>query len=206
MPGPFSSVSARHSGGGRNTGGRAGVPSARPPGGPYGSGVRALAGRRRGPLFTAAYAHRYAPESATASPNPASTKPSPLDFRGAAAAAPPGHWAQILDLAGAGDPQATANPYIALLVSGMAAAEPDVKPADYLTPRGMKVLDVARHGGCLAEVFKAGEGLKNADFAYGTPRNGTPRNGTPHNGAPGLAALLRSATPSRPSPTTASRR
>ncbi|MFF1394112.1 alpha/beta fold hydrolase [Streptomyces sp. NPDC058287] len=116
-------------------------------------------------LFTAAYAHRYAPE---------------LDFRGAAAAAPPSHWAQILGLAGAGDPQATANPYIALLVSGMAAAEPDVKPADYLTPQGMKVLEVARDGGCLAEVFKAGEGLKNADFVYGTPRNG----------APGLAALL----------------
>ncbi|MEV6695959.1 hypothetical protein AB0M68_02200 [Streptomyces sp. NPDC051453] len=151
-------------------------------------------------LFTAAYAHRYAPESATTSPNAASTKPSPLDFRGAAAAAPPSRWAQILDLAGAGDPRATANPYIALLVSGMAAAEPDVKPADYFTLQGMKVLETARDGGCLAEVFKAGEGLKNADFVHGTPRNGTPRNG-----AQGLAALLRSATPSRPSPATASR-
>ncbi|WP_406317752.1 hypothetical protein [Streptomyces sp. NBC_00118] len=204
MPGPFSSVSARRSGGGRNTGGRntggrAGARRLDPRVGRKG----AVYGHSQGggaALFTAAYAHRYAPESATASPNPASTKPSPLDFRGAAAAAPPGHWAQILGLAGAGDAQATANPYIALLVSAMAAAEPDVKPADYLTPRGMKVLDVARHGGCLAEVFKAGEGLKNADFVYGTPRNGTP-----HNGAPGLAALLRSATPSRPSPTTASR-
>ncbi|MFD4715528.1 hypothetical protein ACFWN5_38550 [Streptomyces sp. NPDC058430] len=82
----------------------------------------------------------------------------------------------------------------------MAAAEPDVKPADHFTPQGMKVPEAARDGGCLAEVFKAGEGLKNADFVYGTPRNG----------APGLAArssgpLLRPATPSRPSPATASR-
>ncbi|MFH8734546.1 MULTISPECIES: hypothetical protein [unclassified Streptomyces] len=62
----------------------------------------------------------------------------------------PSHWAQILDLAGIGDPQATANPYIALLVPGMAAAEPDVKSADHLTPQGVKVPGVARDGGCLA--------------------------------------------------------
>ncbi|WP_432164751.1 hypothetical protein [Streptomyces sp. bgisy031] len=65
---------------------------------------------------------------------------------------------QILDLVGEGDLQATATPYIALFVSGMAAAEPDLKPADHLTPQGMKVLEVGRGGGCLAEVFKAGEG------------------------------------------------
>ncbi|MFB7752986.1 hypothetical protein ACFC18_25865 [Streptomyces sp. NPDC056121] len=65
---------------------------------------------------------------------------------------------RILDLAGAGDLQATATPYIALLVSGMAAAEPDLKPADHFTPRGMKVLEVARDGGCLAEVFKPARG------------------------------------------------
>ncbi|MFB7714662.1 hypothetical protein [Streptomyces sp. NPDC056105] len=61
-----------------------------------------------------------------------------------------------------GQGPAAGNPYIALLVSGMAAAEPDVKPSDHLTPQGIKVLAVARDGGCLAEVFKAGEGLKNA--------------------------------------------
>lgn len=62
----------------------------------------------------------------------------------------PSHWAQILDLAGIGDPQATANQYIALRVPGMAAAEPDVKPADHLTSQGMEVLGVVRDGGCLA--------------------------------------------------------
>ncbi|MGW6402410.1 helix-turn-helix domain-containing protein [Streptomyces sp. NPDC055134] len=67
-----------------------------------------------------------------------------------------------------------------LIVSGMAAAEPDVRPADNLTPQGMKVLEAARDGGCLAEVFRADEGLRNADFVYGSPCNG----------APELAALL----------------
>ncbi|MFB8270131.1 hypothetical protein ACFC96_26495, partial [Streptomyces sp. NPDC055955] len=76
---------------------------------------------------------------------------------------------RILDLAGAGDPQATATPYIALLVSGMAAAEPDLKPADHFTPQGMKVLEVGRGGGCFAEVVKAGEGVKIADFVNGPP-------------------------------------
>ncbi|MFC9677860.1 hypothetical protein [Streptomyces sp. NPDC056949] len=36
----------------------------------------------------------------------------------------------------------------------MAAAEPDVKPADYFTPQGVKVLEAARDGGCLVEVFR----------------------------------------------------
>ncbi|MFE6957943.1 alpha/beta hydrolase family protein [Streptomyces sp. NPDC057696] len=38
-------------------------------------------------------------------------------------------------------------------------------------------------------VFKAGEGLKNADFVNATPRNGTPCNATPRNGTPEPAAL-----------------
>ena len=56
----------------------------------------------------------------------------------------------------------------------------------------MKVLDVARHGGCLAEVFKAGEGLKNANFAYGTPRNGTPAK---RSARTGRAAPVRHSEP-----------
>ncbi|MEV6307626.1 lipase family protein [Streptomyces sp. NPDC051840] len=110
-------------------------------------------------LFTAAYGPRYAPE---------------LDFRGTAAAAPPTHWDQIIDMAGVNDPAAPANPYVALIVSGMATADRNITPDEYLTPRGMDVLDVARGGGCFADIFKAGEGLKNSDFRYDTPLNGAP--------------------------------
>ncbi|MFE6760657.1 hypothetical protein ACFVDQ_44935 [Streptomyces sp. NPDC057684] len=43
-------------------------------------------------------------------------------------------------------------------------------------------------------VFKAVEGLKNADFVNATPRNGTPCNATPRNGTP-CNATPRNGTP-----------
>ncbi|MFI5660631.1 lipase family protein [Streptomyces sp. NPDC051684] len=117
-------------------------------------------------LFTAAYAPRYAPE---------------LDLRGAAAAAPPTHWSQMLDMGGMNDQAADANPYYAIIVSGMATVSPGVDPADYLRPKGMEILRKARADACLADILKAGEGLKNSDFKYASPRNG----------APEMASLLR---------------
>lgn len=105
-------------------------------------------------LFTGSLATSYAPE---------------LDFRGTVATAPVTRWPELFEYGRVDDPDAPVSAYMPLVVGALEKMYPgSFRPEDYLTPKGMDILQVARTG-CFPDVEKAVEGLTNKDVRYMDP-------------------------------------
>ncbi len=88
-----------------------------------------------------------------------------LDLRGTVAIAPPTQWRDWINNFQAFNPKAPANPFVAMILSGLNTVRPaQFRYADLLTPAGRRLINQIEHRACLDEISAAVAGKTAGQF------------------------------------------